>query len=287
MNGEVSTMTEADVSMLRLAFFMGILMGMAVLERIFPRRERLISTSVRWVNNLALVFVNSALMRLVIPVSLVWFADHVALQQWGLFNILEAPYWVGFVASLILLDLAIYFQHRLFHAVPVLWRLHRLHHSDLDIDVTTGLRFHPIEILLSMGIKFALVALLGAPAAAVLVFEVVLNGMSIFNHANMNIPAVLDRILRIFVATPDYHRVHHSVKSLETNSNFGFNLSCWDRLFGTYRAQPEAGHEGMTIGLEQFRETRDLRLDRMLLQPLRRNVVPALSERSRQLRAIK
>ena len=274
MNGEVSTIAPADASMLRMVFFVGTLLVVAVLERFFPRRERLISTSIRWVNNLALVFVNSALMRLVIPVSLVWFADHVALQQWGLFNILEAPYWVGFVASLILLDLAIYFQHRLFHAVPVLWRLHRLHHSDLGIDVTTGLRFHPIEILLSMGIKFALVALLGAPAAAVLVFEVVLNGMSIFNHANMNIPAVLDRILRIFVATPDYHRVHHSVKSLETNSNFGFNLSCWDRLFGTYRAQPEAGHAGMTIGLELFRETRELRLDRMLWQPVRSDSAP-------------
>ena len=274
MNGEVSTMTPADASMLRLVFFVAILLVMAVLERLFPRRERLISTSIRWINNLALVFVNSVLIRLLIPVSLIWFAGHVALQQWGLFNIVEVPYWVGFVASLILLDLAIYFQHRLFHAVPVLWRLHRLHHADLDIDVTTGLRFHPIEILLSMAIKFALVAVLGAPAAAILVFEVVLNGMSIFNHANVNVPAMLDRNLRNFVATPDYHRVHHSIKPLETNSNFGFNLSCWDRLFGTYRAQPEAGHEAMTIGLELFRENRDLRLDRMLWQPARGNTAP-------------
>ena len=267
-------MTEADVSMIRLGYFVGILLGMAVLERIFPRRKRLVPTSIRWVNNLALVFVNSALMRLLIPVSLIWFADHAALQNWGLFNLLDVPYWVGFIISLILLDVGMYFQHRLFHAVPVLWRLHRLHHADLDFDVTTGLRFHPIEILLSMGIKFALVAALGAPAAAVLVFEVVLNGMSLFNHANMKMPAGLDGFLRIFVVTPDVHRVHHSINSLETNSNFGFNLSCWDHLFGTYRAQPEAGHEGMTIGLEPFRETRDLRLDRMLWQPFRSNSAP-------------
>lgn len=274
MNDETSVMAPENISIVRLSAFIGILVVMAILERVFPRRERLISTSTRWVNNLALVFVNSVLIRLLIPVSLIWFANHVAIQNWGLFNLMNVPYWVGFVVSLILLDLAIYFQHRLFHAVPVLWRLHRLHHADLDIDVTTGLRFHPIEILLSMGIKFALVAVLGAPAAAVLVFEVVLNGMSIFNHANVNTPAMLDRILRIFVATPDFHRVHHSVKSLETNSNFGFNLSCWDHLFGTYRAQPEAGHDGMTIGLEQFRETRDLRLDRMLWQPVRNSSAP-------------
>lgn len=269
---------EADIAMLRLSLFLGILMVMAVLEHIFPRRSRLISRSIRWVNNLALVMINSALLRLVVPVSLIWFADHLIVQNWGLFNIVELPYWVGFLASLILLDMAIYFQHRLFHAVPVLWRLHRLHHADLDIDVTTGLRFHPVEILLSMGIKFALVAVIGAPAAAVLVFEVVLNGMSIFNHANVNIPAKLDRVLRVFVVTPDFHRLHHSVNAAETNRNFGFNLSCWDGLFRTRRAQPEAGHQAMIIGLEDFREERDLRLDRMLLQPLRRIDAPQRSD---------
>ena len=155
MNDAASVMTPETISMVRLTAFIGILAVMAILERAFPRRDRLISTSIRWINNLALVFVNSVLMRLLIPVSLILFADHVAVQHWGLFNILAVPYWIGFVASLILLDLAIYIQHRLFHAVPVLWRLHRLHHADLDIDVTTGLRFHPIEILLSMGIKFA------------------------------------------------------------------------------------------------------------------------------------
>ena len=184
-------------------------------------------------------------------------------------TLLALPAWVGVVASVVLLDLAIYFQHVLFHAVPVLWRLHRMHHADLDFDVTTGLRFHPIEILLSMVIKLAVVAALGAPALAVLIFEVLLNATSMFNHGNVRIPAGLDRVLRWVVVTPDMHRVHHSILSRETNSNFGFNLPWWDRLFGTYRAQPAAGHEGMTIGIEQFRDPRELRLDRMLLQPFR------------------
>ncbi len=173
------------------------------------------------------------------------------------------------MASAVLLDLAIYFQHALFHAIPGLWRLHRMHHADLDIDVSTGLRFHPIEILLSMVIKLAAVIALGAPAIAVLIFEVLLNATSMFNHSNVRIPEAFDGILRWFVVTPDMHRVHHSIVARETNSNFGFNLPWWDRLFGTYRAQPAAGHEAMTIGIEQFRDARELRLDRMLLQPLR------------------
>ena len=168
-----------------------------------------------------------------------------------------------------LLDLAIYLQHVLFHAVPVLWRLHRMHHADLDIDVTTGLRFHPVEILLSMAIKLMVVVALGTPALAVLLFEVLLNATSIFNHANLRLPGWLDGALRLVVVTPDMHRVHHSVTPRETNSNFGFNFALWDRLFGTYHAQPAAGHEGMAIGIEQFRDPGELRLDRMLTQPLR------------------
>ena len=179
------------------------------------------------------------------------------------------PAWVGVVSSVVVLDLAIYLQHVLFHAVPSLWRLHRMHHADLEFDVSTGLRFHPIEILLSMVIKFIVVAALGAPAVAVLIFEVLLNATSMFNHGNVRIPTGLDRMLRWIVVTPDMHRVHHSILSRETNSNFGFNLPWWDRLFGTYRAQPTAGHDGMTIGIEQFREPRELGLDRMLLQPFR------------------
>jgi sterol desaturase/sphingolipid hydroxylase (fatty acid hydroxylase superfamily) len=187
----------------------------------------------------------------------------------GLFNEVQLPAWIAVVASVILLDLAIYFQHVLFHAVPVLWRLHRMHHADLDIDVTTGLRFHPIEILLSMVIKLAVVIALGAPALAVLLFEVLLNATSLFNHSNVRIPERFDGVLRWVVVTPDMHRVHHSILLRETNSNFGFNLPWWDRLFGTYRPQPAAGQESMTIGIEQFRDPRELGLDRMLLQPFR------------------
>jgi sterol desaturase/sphingolipid hydroxylase (fatty acid hydroxylase superfamily) len=188
---------------------------------------------------------------------------------WGVFRALVVPVWLAVITSVILLDLAIYLQHALFHAVPVLWRLHRMHHADLEIDVTTGVRFHPLEILLSMAIKLGVVAALGAPAVAVLIFEVLLNATSMFNHGNVGLPQRLDRVLRWLVVTPDMHRVHHSVVPRETNSNFGFNLPWWDRLCGTYRAQPAAGHQAMTIGIEQFRDPGELRLDRMLLQPLR------------------
>jgi len=167
------------------------------------------------------------------------------------------------------LDAIIYFQHRLFHAVPALWRLHRMHHADLDFDVTTALRFHPVEILLSMVIKLAAVVALGAPPVAVLLFEVLLNASAMFNHANLRLPRWLDAPLRLVLVTPDMHRVHHSAIRVETDSNYGFSLACWDRLFGTYRAEPAAGHDGMTIGLERFREAEELRLDRMLTQPLR------------------
>src|SRR5207302_2215016 len=190
-------------------------------------------------------------------------------RGFGLFNIIILPAWVAVVASVLVLDLAIYFQHVLFHAVPALWRLHRMHHADLEFDVTTGLRFHPIEILLSMLIKFAVIAAIGAPAAAVLIFEVLLNATSMFNHGNVGLAPGTDRVLRWFLVTPDMHRVHHSIMSNETNSNFGFNLPWWDRLFGTYCSQPAAGHEGMTIGIEQFRDPRELGIVRMLLQPFR------------------
>jgi sterol desaturase/sphingolipid hydroxylase (fatty acid hydroxylase superfamily) len=187
----------------------------------------------------------------------------------GLLNVFQVPYPLAILLSVLALDLAIYLQHLMFHAVPLLWRLHRMHHADLDFDVTTGARFHPVEILLSMLIKFAVILVLGPPAVAVLVFEVLLNATAIFNHGNVRMPARVDAVLRWLVVTPDMHRVHHSANPRETNSNFGFNLPWWDRLFGTYRAQPQAGHDGMTIGIEQFRTARDLWLDRMLLQPLR------------------
>ncbi|WP_244269067.1 sterol desaturase family protein [Sulfitobacter pontiacus] len=190
-------------------------------------------------------------------------------RGWGFFNNFDLPVWVAITASMLLLDLAIYLQHVMFHAVPGLWRLHRMHHADLEFDATTGLRFHPVEILISMGIKLAVVAAIGPPAVAVLLFEVVLNATAMFNHANIHLPRPVDRILRLFVVTPDMHRVHHSVDPRETNSNYGFNLPWWDHLLGTYVAQPAKGHEGMEIGIEQFRKRRDLWLDRMLIQPVR------------------
>jgi sterol desaturase/sphingolipid hydroxylase (fatty acid hydroxylase superfamily) len=242
---------------------------MAAWEHLAPRRRQEVPRLVRWPNNLGIVVVDTLLVRLIFPTAAVGLALVAEAQGWGLFNALAAPWWVAVIGSLIVLDLAIYLQHVLFHAVPALWRLHRVHHADLEFDVTTGLRFHPVEILLSMGIKLAVVVALGPPAVAVLIFEVVLNATSMFNHGNVRLPAHVDRVLRWVVVTPDMHRVHHSVRPDETNSNFGFNLPWWDRLLGTYRAQPADGHEGMTIGIEQFRQARELWLDRMLIQPLR------------------
>jgi sterol desaturase/sphingolipid hydroxylase (fatty acid hydroxylase superfamily) len=188
---------------------------------------------------------------------------------WGLFNVVALPAWIELVCALVLLDFAIYVQHRLFHYVPILWRLHRLHHADLDVDVTTGARFHPAEILLSLGIKFIVIVMLGTPPLAVLLFEIGLNATSMFNHSNVRVAPGIERVLRLLVVTPDMHRVHHSVVRRETDSNFGFNFPWWDRLFCTYRPQPEAGHESMTLGIEQFRDPRELRLDRLLTQPFR------------------
>jgi sterol desaturase/sphingolipid hydroxylase (fatty acid hydroxylase superfamily) len=261
--------TLAHEPTVRLSAFFGVFALMAVWEALAPRRPRLLPRRVRWLHNLALVVLNSMILRVLFPLAAVGFALLAAERGWGLLNAFRVPPWWTFALSVIALDLAIYLQHVMFHALPALWRLHRVHHADLEFDVTTGLRFHPIEILLSMGIKLAVVAALGPPAAAVLVFEVLLNASSMFNHGNVRIPPGVDRILRWIVVTPDMHRVHHSIHPSETNSNFGFNLPWWDRLLGTYRAQPKEGHEDMTIGIEQFRTPRDICLDRMLIQPVR------------------
>ena len=254
---------------IRLAAFGGVFAMMALWEFLGPRREQAVGRVWRWPNNLGVVVVDTLLVRVLFPTTAVGLALLAEASGFGLFNALALPAWFAVLASVVILDFAIYLQHVLFHAVPALWRLHRMHHADLEFDVTTGLRFHPIEILLSMIIKLAVVASLGAPALAVLIFEVLLNATSMFNHSNVRIPLGLDRTLRWLVVTPDMHRVHHSILARETNSNFGFNLPWWDRLFGTYRAQPAAGHEAMTIGIEQFRDPRELGLDRMLIQPFR------------------
>ena len=254
---------------IRLGAFIGVFTAMALWEAAAPRRPRSYSRLARWPSNLAIVALNTVLLRILLPATAVSLALLAAQRNWGLLNNLRLPWWSTVVVSVVLLDLAIYLQHVMFHAVPALWRLHRMHHADLDIDVTTGARFHPIEIILSMLIKFGVVAALGASAVGVLIFEVLLNATSMFNHGNVHIPVGLDRWVRWFVVTPDMHRVHHSILVGETNSNFGFNLPWWDRLLGTYRDQPAAGHQGMTIGIEQFRDGRELWLDRMLLQPFR------------------
>jgi sterol desaturase/sphingolipid hydroxylase (fatty acid hydroxylase superfamily) len=257
----------AHEPLIRGAAFVLVLMAIALWEIAAKRRPQRIQRRQRWPSNLSIVAIDTLAVRLLFPLAAVGAALVAAERGWGLFNQISVPVWLAVVASVIVLDMAIYFQHRVFHAVPWLWRLHRMHHADLEFDVTTGLRFHPLEILISMGIKLAIVALIGAPALAVLIFEVLLNATSMFNHGNVRLPASIDRWLRLLVVTPDMHRVHHSIVRRETDSNFGFSLPWWDRLFGTYRDRPAAGHLGMTIGIEEFREPRDLRLDRMLLQP--------------------
>ncbi|CCQ75431.1 sterol desaturase family protein [Magnetospira sp. QH-2] len=253
----------------RLIAFFSVLLVVAGAEALIPRRALRFSRWVRWPSNITIVFMNSILVRLILPMAPIGFAAYAAEREWGLMPQLGVPDGLAVLLCVVLLDMAIYFQHVMVHAVPVLWRLHRMHHADTDYDVTTGARFHPIEIVLSLGIKLSVIALIGAPMLAVLIFEILLNATAMFNHGNIALPLGLDRVLRLFVVTPDMHRVHHSVLPAETNSNFGFNLPWWDRLFGTYKAQPEAGHEAMTIGLDLFREPDDQRLDRMLVQPFR------------------
>ncbi len=255
--------------MIRSSVFAAVLLVMLGWEVLAPRRTLMVPRRVRWMSNVALSFINTAVLRFVFPLLAVGLAELMATQGWGLFNVLALPVWLELIAAVVLLDLAIYVQHVIFHKVPMLWRLHRLHHADIDFDVTTGVRFHPIEIVLSMLIKFAVVTLLGPAAVAVMVFEVLLNATSMFNHGNVRLPVALDTWVRRFVVTPDMHRVHHSVHGYETDSNFGFNLAIWDRLFGTYRAQPDDGHEGMAIGIETFRERSEYGLLRLLAQPFR------------------
>jgi len=259
------TVNEAAI---RLGVFLGVFALMAIWELLAPRRALTQSKPVRWLNNITLVVLNTIVARIVFPTAAVGIAAYSAEQQWGLFNQLDIPVWVAIVASVVLLDGVIYLQHVMFHAVPVFWRLHRVHHADMDIDITTGSRFHTIEILLSMLIKFAAIILLGPPLVAVVMFEVLLNATAMFNHSNIRIPLALDRLIRLLVVTPDMHRVHHSHYPHETNSNFGFNLSFWDRLFGTYRAQPDDGHDGMVIGIDTFRNSAQCsHLHRLLLMP--------------------
>ncbi len=250
---------------IRMIFFLGVFAVIAVWEILAPRLAINISKLKRWYNNLSIILVNSLIVRLLIPVIPVAIAVKANSEGLGLLYNLNINYYVGVIIGVIILDFAIYLQHLMFHAVPLLWRLHMVHHADLGIDVTTGLRFHPVEIILSLFIKIAVIIVIGAPPLAVLIFEILLNATAMFNHGNIYINPWLDKILRLLVVTPDMHRVHHSVIIRETNSNFGFNLPWWDRLFGTYRDQPSATHEGIVIGLSQYRS--HMSLSKMLVLP--------------------
>ena len=252
---------------IRAASFFGIFIVVALWEVVGPRRKLSVSKGLRWINNLGIVFFNTLLLRFLAPLMAVGLAIMAEEENWGLLNNIAINSYVKMFLAVLILDLIIYLQHVMFHTVPLLWRLHRMHHTDLDFDVTTGSRFHPIEIILSMIIKMLIVAALGAPPVAVVIFEVLLNATAMFNHGNIRIHINADRILRLLVVTPDMHRVHHSVKPGETNSNYGFNFPWWDRLLGTYKAQPEDNHLKMTIGLNQFRESRYLRFHWLLIQP--------------------
>jgi sterol desaturase/sphingolipid hydroxylase (fatty acid hydroxylase superfamily) len=254
----LDSFVQSHEAAIRLSFFFGVFAIMALWEWLAPCRVLSVSKALRWANNLGLVVINTLLLRLLFPAAAVGMAALAAEQGWGVLNYFPVPFWLAVVTAVVAMDFVIWLQHVMVHAVPALWRLHRVHHADPDYDVTTGARFHPLEIILSMLIKFAAIMLLGPPVLAVIVFEVILNGMAMFNHANVQLPHALDRLLRTLLVTPDMHRVHHSVEDDEANSNFGFNLSIWDRLFGAYRAQPRNGHQGMSIGIHGYREPRNV-----------------------------
>jgi sterol desaturase/sphingolipid hydroxylase (fatty acid hydroxylase superfamily) len=253
---------------IRLGFFFGTFLVIALWEIRAPKRVLAVSKAVRWLNNLGIVVLNTIVVRVLFPAAAVGIAVFTSIQGWGLFNYYQVPTVVALLLSVMIMDFIIYLQHVLVHAVPTLWRVHRVHHADLDYDVTTGARFHPIEIILSMLIKFATIVVFGPPVVAVIIFEVLLNATAMFNHGNIRLPKGIDRVLRWLVVTPDMHRVHHSVEDDEANSNFGFNLPWWDRLFGTYRDQPRGGHQGMTLGIHQYRDPQQVdQLPGMLTLP--------------------
>ena len=253
--------------LIRLSAFIGVLTLMACWEFFAPRRRMSTGKVSRWTVNLSIVALDSVVIRLLFVAGAVSAALLAAERGWGVLNQVSGPLWLEFLLAVVAFDFLLYLQHVMFHAFPLFWRFHMMHHADLDCDVTTGLRFHPVEVALSMGIKLGAVVLIGPAPAAVLVFEVVLNATSMFNHSNVWISPAVDRAIRYVLVTPDMHRIHHSTLPAETNSNFGFNLSWWDLLLGTYRTEPKEGQNGMVIGLEQFRDPQRLKLMGSLLLP--------------------
>jgi len=260
----------ANEPVIRLGFFIGVFTVVALWELAAPRRALTVSKALRWSSNLGLVVLNTVLLRLLFPLAAVGVAAFASENGWGFLNHFQVPWLIAVPLAVITMDFVIWLQHVMVHAVPLLWRLHRVHHADLDYDLTTGARFHPLEIILSMLMKFATITVLGPPVVAVVIFEVMLNATAMFNHGNIRLPAAVDRALRWVLVTPDMHRVHHSIEDDETNSNFGFSLTWWDRLFGTYREQARAGQIGMTIGIYDFTDPQEVdRLDGMLLLPFK------------------
>lgn len=267
----------ANENVIRLASFVAVLVLMLALETLFPKKRRVQSRKTRWLTNIGLIIVDTVLLRLALPIVAVGTAVFATENNWGLFNLLSWPPWIEFILAIVLLDMMIYWQHVAAHHVPLLWRIHKVHHSDRDIDLSTGIRFHPIEIILSMLYKMVCVVILGPAIAAVLLFEIILNACAVFNHANVSLPAWLDRNLRALIVTPDMHRVHHSIKEQETNSNYGFSLSIWDRLFGSYIDQPELGHADMTIGLSEYQNDKPSKLIWVLALPFKATKKTAVS----------
>ncbi len=260
-------MSEAQI---RLAIFVGLFVTLALLELLAPRREVKPVKARRWMTNIGIVILDSVIVRLVFKAAAVGGALWAAENGIGLFNNVAAPFWLAVVISFVVLDFAVWLEHVASHKIPIFWRIHRMHHSDVEFDLTTAVRFHPIEIVLSMAWKYLIVLVLGAPAISVLIFEVVLNGAAMFNHANLKLPLWLDRWLRLLIVTPDMHRVHHSIDMRETDSNYGFNLSIWDRIFRTYTDQPALGHEGMKIGLSEWQDERPTGIGWTLMVPFRK-----------------
>jgi len=259
----------ASESAIRLGSFLGIFLLVALAELAWPRRPLTVPKGSRWFCNIAIVIIDTFVARLVFPIMPVGMAEIAKVQGWGLLNLVVLPNWLDIGMSVLALDLIIYLQHRAFHRVPIFWRFHRMHHTDLDLDVSSGNRFHPIEIMVSLLIKLGAITVLGVPVLAVVVFEVALNATSLFNHGNLRIPVAIDRWLRLLLVTPDMHRVHHSAIPRETDSNFSFNVPWWDHLLGTYRDQPRDGHDGIVIGLKEFRDAQRLGLGYLLLLPFR------------------
>ena len=257
---------------IRLAVFVGLFAALALIEAALPRRVRAQPRSARWMTNWAIIILDTLTLRLMaiaLPLLAVGAALDAQAHGWGVMNALGLPLWLAAILTILIFDLAIWAQHLITHKIPILWKFHRVHHADRDIDVTTAIRFHPVEIALSMLLKIGLVYLLGPPALGIILFEIILNGTAMFNHANIKLPLGLDALLRRVLVTPDMHRVHHSIHRHEHDSNYGFALSIWDRMFGTYIAQPEKGHEDMEIGLE-WQDDRPSRLGWSLMLPFRK-----------------